>query len=241
MGMTPVQAGPSEPLELPVSTYKRAAYEALRDMIVEVELPPGTRLVEKELAARLNVSKTPVREALAQLETDGLVDFATYRGATVSWLSKRQMEEQRFLIDKIELPALSIVVERITKTEITEISRIVRQMRRARARRDGRVFRQLTATTHALLFAPTGFPRLLKFVTTLVGPVGLRYDRVFVDNFEDTWDLQLELAERRFAGVAERDADAAVRGVLECRDRISELNYSRINHELVAPYFASVQ
>ena len=83
-------------------------------------------------------------------------------------------------------------------------------MKRARARRDGKQFRRLTAETHALLFAPVGYPRLLKFVNILVGPVGLRYDRVFVDNFDDTWDLMLELAVRRYEAVAEGDADAAV-------------------------------
>ena len=44
-----------------MSTYKRAAYVAIRDLIVELEIAPGTRLVENDLAARLNVSKTPIR------------------------------------------------------------------------------------------------------------------------------------------------------------------------------------
>ena len=66
-------------VDLALSTYRRAAYLALRDMIVELELPPGTRLVEKDLATRLNISKTPIREAIASLEGDGLVDFAPYR------------------------------------------------------------------------------------------------------------------------------------------------------------------
>jgi DNA-binding GntR family transcriptional regulator len=224
-------------VELPVSTYKRAAYEALRDMVVELELPPGTRLVEMELARRLNVSKTPIREALASLEADGLVDFAAYRGATVSWLSSREMAEQRFLIDRIELPALPLVVERITRSQLADIGKVVRQLKRARARHDGKAFRRLTASTHAMLFAPVGYPRLLKFVTTLVGPVGLRYDRVFVDNFDDTWDIMLELAVRRYEAVAERDAQTAVRAVVECRDRLTALNNARIEHELVAPYF----
>ena len=82
-----------------VSTYKQAAYLAIRDMIVELEIPPGARLVETDLAARLNVSKTPIREANALLESDGLVDITPYRGAMVRWLSTLEMEEQRFLID----------------------------------------------------------------------------------------------------------------------------------------------
>ena len=47
----------AQPDDLPVTTYKRAAYEAIRDMIVELEIPPGSPLVESDLAARLRVSK----------------------------------------------------------------------------------------------------------------------------------------------------------------------------------------
>jgi DNA-binding GntR family transcriptional regulator len=228
-----------EPVDLAVSTYKRAAYLALRDMIVELELPPGTRLVEKDLAERLNVSKTPIREAISSLEADGLVDFAAYRGATVRWLSLNEMDEQRFLIDGIELPALQLVVERISKAELSDLAKVVRQMKRARARREGKEFRRLTALTHALLFAPVGYPRLLTFVNILVGPTGLRYDRVFVDNFDDSWDLMLELAVRRFELVAAGDAEGAVAAIVECRQKLGALNRSRITHELVAPYFGS--
>jgi DNA-binding GntR family transcriptional regulator len=224
-------------VDLAVSTYKRAAYVALRDMIVELELPPGTRLVESDLAARLNVSKTPIREAIASLEADGLVDFAPYRGATVRWLSVNEMDEQRFLIDGIELPALELVVERISAKELAELGKVVRQMKRATTRRDGPEFRRLTAATHAILFSPVGYPRLVKFVNILVGPVGLRYDRVFVDNFDDTWSLMLELGVRRYEAVANGDANGAVEAVLECREQIGALNKSRISHELVKPYF----
>jgi len=80
-------------------------------MIVELVIPPGTRLVENELAAMLQVSKTPIREALALLEADGLVDVAPYRGATVRWVTRVDMEEQGFLVDAIELPAFPRLVE----------------------------------------------------------------------------------------------------------------------------------
>jgi DNA-binding GntR family transcriptional regulator len=222
---------------LSVSTYKRAAYQAVRDMIVELEIPPGTRLVENDLAVRLNVSKTPIREAIALLEADGLIDIAPYRGATVRWLSTVEMEEQRFLIDAIELPAFPLVVERISKETISELARVVRQMKRARAKNDGRTFRRLTAATHATLFRPVGYPRLDRFITILLGPVGLRYDRVFVDNFPDTFDLMLELAVGRFERIRDGDAEGAAEHVRTYRDEIGKLNTARLDHELVAPFF----
>lgn len=210
-------------------------------MVVELEIPPGARLVENDLAARLNISKTPIREAIALLEADGLVDVAPYRGATVRWLSTLEMEEQRFLIDSIELPAFPLVVERITKAELTELGKVVRQMKRARTKNDGPSFRRLTAATHAMLFAPVGYPRLNRFISVLVGPAGLRYDRVFVDNFGDTFDLMLELAVGRYEHIRDGDAEGAARHVRRFRDEIGKLNRDRLTHELVAPYFGPAE
>jgi GntR family transcriptional regulator, rspAB operon transcriptional repressor len=227
---------PTAPLS--VSTYKLAAYQAIRDMIVELEISPGTRLVENDLAARLSVSKTPIREAIALLEADNLVDVAPYRGATVRWLSTVEMEEQRFLVDAIELPAFPLVIERISKQTLTELGKVVKEMKKARTRNDGPSFRRLTSSTHSMLFRPVGYPRLDRFVSILIGPAGLRYDRVFVDNFPDTWDLMLELAVGRYEHIRDGDADGAAEHVRGYRDRIGVLNRARLDHELVAPYFA---
>jgi DNA-binding GntR family transcriptional regulator len=206
-------------------------------LIVELEIAPGSRLVESDLAARLKVSKTPIREAIALLEADGLVGIEPYRGASVRWLSTMEMEEQRFLIDAIELPAFPLVVERISKPTLVALGKVVRQMKQARVKRDGRRFRLLTASTHEMLFHPVGYPRLDRFVSILIGPTGLRYDRVFVDNFADTWDLMLELSVGRYEYLKDGDPDGAVALVRRYRDEIGVLNASRLEHELVAPYF----
>lgn len=226
--------GPSTPLS--VATYKLAAYTSIRDMIVELEIPPGTRLVENELAAALQVSKTPIREAIALLEADGLVDITPYRGATVRWISVVDMEEQGFLVDSIELPAFPLLVERISKEEIAELGAIVRRLKKARTTKDGRLFRRLTAESHELMFRSVGYPRLNRFIVMLMGPVGLRLDRIFVDNFPDTWDQMLDLAVSRYQCIKARDAEAAVATIREHRAVIGKLNFSRIGHELVAPY-----
>jgi hypothetical protein len=62
-------------------------------------------------------------------------------------------------------------------------------------------------------------------------------DRVFVDSFPDTWDLMLDLSVTRYDAIKARDADAAVTTIREHREMIGKLNFSRIDHELVAPYF----
>lgn len=232
--------GIEEPIALHVPTYKQAVYVALRDMIVELDILPGTRLVESELAARLGVSKTPVREAIGLLETDGLIEVAPYRGATVRWLSVEEMHEGAFLIDAIEMPALPLVVKRITKVELAAVGGLVRQLELARSADDGPAFRKLTAEIHLQLFGSIGYPRLDRFISIIVGPINLRYDRVFCQ-FDDAWDVQLELIVGRFQGIKRGDPDEAAAAVRRGRARMAELNMPRLSHPLVAPLFGPAE
>ncbi|MFJ9895911.1 GntR family transcriptional regulator [Streptomyces sp. NPDC091280] len=68
-------------------------YEYLRDGIIEGELPPGTRLLERELSERLDVSRIPIREALPQLEAEGLITTLPRRGSMVTQLTLRDIDE----------------------------------------------------------------------------------------------------------------------------------------------------
>jgi DNA-binding GntR family transcriptional regulator len=69
------------------------AYQALRGLVLEDGYPPGSRLKEAEIAARLGVSRTPVREALLQLEGEGLVELIPNRGAVVRELRREDVHE----------------------------------------------------------------------------------------------------------------------------------------------------
>lgn len=223
------------PLDL--RTFKRVVYEALRDQIVWLEMLPGERLVESELAARMGVSKTPIREALALLEADGLVEAIPYRGAIVRWLTVAEMEEQAFLVDALEIPAFPLVVEHISNAELKSIGRLIEHLKRARRASDYVLFGQLTLEMHTRLFSPTGMPRLRRLISTVVGPVGLRYDRVLVYAFDDAWDLYLELTAGRFEAIRDRDPDSAAEVVRRLRRDLAALSVSRVEDPLVVPYF----
>lgn len=70
-----------------------AAYQALKDRIIRLDLPPGHRVVEDDVAASLGMSRTPVREALVRLEEEGLVETLPRQGVRVSPLSKRDIRD----------------------------------------------------------------------------------------------------------------------------------------------------
>lgn len=88
------------------------AYEALRDEIVEWQLRPGTVLGEVEQAARLGVSRTPLREALSRLAADGLVEPAPGRGMVVTGVSIDNVAEIFELRQALETHAARLVAER---------------------------------------------------------------------------------------------------------------------------------
>jgi DNA-binding GntR family transcriptional regulator len=200
---------------LGVKTYKGAIYDALAEMIAELEMPPGSRLVEAELVTRFNVSKTPIREAFLQLEANGLIQLEPYIGARVTWMSVDDWVELLFIFDALEQPALALVAERITEAEIRSVKRVIAKLRRLRAAHDSRGYAAALWEMHRRLFAPTHYPRLLRMIVSEGRSVGRRYQVVFVHTFEDTWDLELETIAARVDALARRDPVAAANAVAE--------------------------
>lgn len=76
-----------------VQSKTSIVYGALKKKIIAAELPPGCPLNEADLAFSLGVSKTPVREALRELESDGLVESITSRGSAVTHITMREIDE----------------------------------------------------------------------------------------------------------------------------------------------------
>lgn len=111
-----------------VRTAHRDVTDRLRQAIVSGLLPAGTHLVQAELAARLQVSVTPVREALRELESQGLVDFDPFRGATVHQVSLAELQEV-YELRRLLLPvAIRHRVGTITDAELDRAEELARQM-----------------------------------------------------------------------------------------------------------------
>jgi DNA-binding GntR family transcriptional regulator len=96
-------------------------YDALREAIVSAELEPGRRLSENELADRLGVSRTPVREALARLEHEGLVRIMPRRGIYIVRKSKAEIIEMLKVWAALESMAARLVCEQATDAEIASL------------------------------------------------------------------------------------------------------------------------
>lgn len=104
---------------------REQAAEALRSAIVSLELPPGYRLRERELIERLAVSRTTVREALRELESEGLVTVIPQRGAVVATLSAREAADLYEARVAIEALVVRRFVERAPDPAIAELREAV--------------------------------------------------------------------------------------------------------------------
>lgn len=89
-----------------------AAYRVLKDQIIRLELPPGQRIVEDEVAMSLGMSRTPLREALVRLEKEGLVETLPRQGVRVSLLSKRDIREINAVLSCLEEEAAKTLASR---------------------------------------------------------------------------------------------------------------------------------
>jgi DNA-binding GntR family transcriptional regulator len=102
-------------------------YAALRAEIRTGHLKPGDRLREIEIAQRLHVSRTPVREALKRLESEGLVTLSQPRGLTVTELSAGQVAELYAMREVLDVAAARFAAERASLFEIEALKQLVAQ------------------------------------------------------------------------------------------------------------------
>src|SRR5258708_5249501 len=109
-----------------------AAYAALRDAIVSTELEPGRRISENEIADKLGVSRTPVREALARLSDDQLVQIVPQLGTFVSRISVAGVDDAQFLREALECSAVRLAAESVDKSGMADLHALIARQETAR-------------------------------------------------------------------------------------------------------------
>jgi DNA-binding GntR family transcriptional regulator len=129
-----------------------AIYAALRERILSNDIAPGTRLVMRDVANQYEASDIPVREALRMLERDGLVETAPYRGARVTTLTAKEVEETYFIRSHLE----SIATGLATDAELAQLDLFMIEMRAAVDAQDGPRYSDLNLEFHRTIVASCG-------------------------------------------------------------------------------------
>ena len=109
-------------------TVKDALVETLRDEIVRGDFAPGEYLRLEEIAARYDVSTMPVREALRDLEAEGLVTIFPHRGAIVTELTADELQDIYDIRVILEEMATRLAVPRMTEATLAELTSLLKQM-----------------------------------------------------------------------------------------------------------------
>ena len=100
----------------------------ISDGLLSERFQPGVRLVESDIAQQLGISRSPVREALAELEKQGLIERKTGRGATVRQWTVRDIEEVFFVRSVLEGCAVRLATERVRQRDLEVLNKIVARM-----------------------------------------------------------------------------------------------------------------
>lgn len=195
---------------LPVSgTIQRRALhneiiEKLRDMISEGELPPGTRVPEKLLCLRFGVSRTPLREALKVLGSEGLVDLLPNRGASVAKLTLNDIEEMFPVMGHLEALAGELACQNATDEEIAEIRLLHSQMVLDYTRSNLSAYFKANQEIHAKILSAARNQALCNAHRALAGRV--RHARYLANLSRARWAKAVEEHEEILAALTARDA-----------------------------------
>ena len=133
-------------------SLRELALEHLRNSIIDGSLEMGQILSERKISEELGVSKSPVREALAQLRDEGLVSIEPQKGARVFSLSEEEVSQICDFRQAIEIAAFELALVRDPVGLSVEMSRVVEEMARKRDKSDERGYLSLDTTFHHLIF-----------------------------------------------------------------------------------------
>lgn len=158
--------------------------ELLRDSIISGALPPGTRLLEVDLAQELGISRGTLREALRMLENEGLVESFPGRGSYVARLSERDIREVYSLRSLLEKEAVRLAIDNVTQEDVRQLQGILDRMIAAADRGDAAEVNAYDLEFHQTIWAIAGHQRLQEVLEGFISQVRM-YLTVNTQLYED--------------------------------------------------------
>jgi DNA-binding GntR family transcriptional regulator len=153
-----------------VKTKKDTIVEELREAILSGELEPGERLRQDKLAARYRVSSTPIREALRELEAEGVLDHMPRRGvrvADVNQTTLRDMREIYLIRGALEALATRMGVSYLNTAHVQRMKALLHDMESETESGQLKNLRKLNYEFHMLIYRAADMPQLLKPIRVL--------------------------------------------------------------------------
>lgn len=155
-------------------TVAQQIYQSLRRALLAGSFQPGQRLTEAALSSQFNTSRAPLREALRQLEGDGLITIHPHRGVSVVSYTQAEIDELYSLVTVLQGYAASLIAGRLGEMSLQPLQDIVDQMRATPNTPDGRVeLLELDIAFHRTITELAGHSSLLQVYVRLSWQVRL--------------------------------------------------------------------
>lgn len=196
----------AEIIAIPRAALHEQVAQRLRQMLVEGRIAPGAKLNERELSELLNVSRTPLREAIKMLAAEGLVELLPNRGAVAVSLDEQDILDTFEVMAGLEAQSGELAAQRITGQELAEIQAMHFEMLAAYTRRDLSAYYALNARIHDAISAAAKNPVLAQ----VYNHVNARLQALRFRSNQDgeKWQRAVKEHEKMIEALAARDANA---------------------------------
>jgi DNA-binding GntR family transcriptional regulator len=142
-------------------------YESIRDFISYGNLHPGERLIETDLAQQFNSSRSPIREALRQLESEGLIRSENNKGYTVAKLSAKDVSEIYSIRILLEGYAAELTARSVTKEQVKYLETLNNRLKTSAENNDLKAWLEANSLFHKFFFDHCGNSNLALILQTL--------------------------------------------------------------------------
>ncbi len=193
-------------IEIPRPALHEQVAGRLREMLVEGRIAPGAKLNERQLCEALEVSRTPLREAIKKLAAEGLVELVPNRGAIALQLDEQAVRHTFEVMGGLEAMSGELAAQRITEAELAEIRATHFEMLAAYTRRDLPAYYRLNASIHRAINAAARNPVLCDTYDRLNARLQALRFRSNQDG--DKWKHAVEEHEKMIDALTRRDGAA---------------------------------
>lgn len=201
-------------------TLNQQVYVRLQEMILKGELQLGEQLDERTLATTLQVSRTPVREAIGQLVREGIVEYRPYRGQSVRTFTVRQINDLFLVRSALEALAVRVAMTKMSQEVDLQLRAILDRMQEALNREDIEAYGEADREFHATIINLTGNESLIGALDRL--GFQIQMIRTIANRDPDVVERTHRERPQILAALEARDADLAAKLMEEHIDGVRQ-------------------
>ena len=200
------ETAPTHADEREPSTLHANLVEQIRELVIEGDLEPGAKVPERILCERFNVSRTPLREALKTLASEGWLEILPHKGARVTRLNEEDIDQMFPIMGALEALSGELACANLSEEQFAEIRALHYQMALHYTRRELAPYFQINQLIHEKILAAAANPLLVQMYQTLSGRI--RRARYVANMSEDRWAQAIEEHEEMLSALASRDGQS---------------------------------